>query len=73
MKQLDLNSLSVFITLYHAGSTQKAALKLNRSQSYVSKVLAKLTEDLGEPLFVRTSAGLEPTSYANNNYGIFGY
>ena len=66
MKQLDLNSLSVFITLYHAGSTQKAALKLNRSQSYVSKVLAKLTEDLGEPLFVRTSAGLEPTSYANN-------
>lgn len=46
---------------------------LNGSQSYISKVLAKLTEDLGEPLFVRTSAGLEPTSYANNNYGNFGY
>ncbi|MCJ8295037.1 MAG: LysR family transcriptional regulator [Colwellia sp.] len=33
-------------------STQKAALKLNRSQSYVSKVLAKLRDDLGEPLFL---------------------
>ena len=65
MKQLDLNSLSVFITLYHAGSTQKAALKLNRSQSYVSKVLSKLRDDTGDPLFVRTAIGLEPTRYAN--------
>jgi len=66
MKQPDLNSLSVFITLFHAGSTQKAALKLNRSQSYVSKVLSQLRDDLGDPLFVRTTQGLEPTSYANN-------
>jgi len=66
MKQLDLNSLSLFITLYQSGSTQKAALKLNRSQSYVSKVLAQLREDLADPLFVRTTNGLEPTSYANN-------
>ncbi|KGJ93872.1 LysR family transcriptional regulator [Colwellia psychrerythraea] len=65
MKQLDLNSLFVFITLYHAGSTQKAAVQLNRSQSYVSKVLSKLREELGDPLFVRTSSGLEPTSYAS--------
>lgn len=65
MKQLDLNSLSVFITLYYAGSTQKAALKLNRSQSYVSKVLSKLRDDMGDPLFVRTATGLEPTSYAS--------
>lgn len=65
MKQLDLNSLSVFITLYHAGSTQKAAFKLNRSQSYVSKVLSKLRDDIGDPLFVRTATGLEPTSYAS--------
>jgi hypothetical protein len=66
MKQLDLNSLSLFITLYNVGSTQKAAIKLNRSQSYVSKVLAQLREDLGDPLFLRTAKGLEPTSYANN-------
>lgn len=66
MKQLDLNSLSVFITLYHAGSTQKAAFKLNRSQSYVSKVLSKLRDELGDQLFIRSAAGLEPTTYAKN-------
>jgi hypothetical protein len=66
MKQLDLNSLSSFIILYQERSTQKAALKLNRSQSYVSKVLAQLRDDLGDPLFIRTATGLEPTSYANN-------
>ena len=66
MQQLDLNSLSLFITLYQVGSTQKAALKLNRSQSYVSKVLAQLREDLADPLFVRTATGLAPTSYANH-------
>lgn len=64
MKQLNLNALTVFLTLYHSGSTQKAALKLARSQSYVSKVLAHLREDLDDPLFIRTSSGLEPTSYA---------
>lgn len=64
MNQLNLNSLSVFITLYQAGSTQKAALKLNRSQSYVSKVLSKLRDEMRDPLFVRTTTGLEPTSYA---------
>ncbi len=66
MKKLDLNSLSVFISLYHAGSTQKAALQLNRSQFYVSKILSKLREEMSDPLFVRTTRGLEPTSYANN-------
>lgn len=66
MKQLDLNSLYLFITLYQEGSTKKAALKLNRSQSYVSKALVQLREELADPLFVRTATGLEPTSYANN-------
>lgn len=66
MKPLDLNSLSLFLALYQEGSTQKAALKLKRSQSYVSKVLAQLRDDLSDPLFVRTAKGLEPTTYANN-------
>ncbi|WP_394129951.1 LysR family transcriptional regulator [Shewanella maritima] len=62
---IDLNALQVFVVLYQTSSTQKAALKLGRSQSYVSKVLANLREDLDDPLFVRTSSGLHPTSYAN--------
>jgi hypothetical protein len=66
MKQLDLNLLFLFITLYQEGSTKKTALKLNRSQSYVSKALAQLREELDEPLFIRTATGLVPTSYASN-------
>ncbi|MGF1721985.1 LysR family transcriptional regulator [Vibrio kyushuensis] len=62
----DLNALHVFLALMHTRSTQRAATKLGRSQSYVSKVLAQLREDLGDPLFLRNSMGLVPTSYAES-------
>ncbi|MEZ9138740.1 MULTISPECIES: LysR family transcriptional regulator [unclassified Shewanella] len=62
---MDLNALNVFITLYRAGSTQRAAKQLGRSQSFVSKVLAQLREELSDPLFIRTANGLQPTSYAD--------
>lgn len=62
----DLNALHVFISLMQTNSTQRAAQKLGRSQSYVSKVLAQLREDLGDPLFVRDSSGLVPTDYAKS-------
>lgn len=61
---MDLNALTVFVTLFKTGSTLRAATKLNRSQSFVSKTLAQLREDLGDPLFIRTANGLQPTSYA---------
>lgn len=61
----DLNALHVFIAIYQTGSTLRAATRLGRSQSYVSKVLAQLRNDLNDPLFVRTSINLSPTSYAN--------
>lgn len=60
----DLNALHVFLSLMQTHSTQRAAQKLGRSQSYVSKVLAQLREDLGDPLFVREASGLVPTDYA---------
>ncbi len=60
----DLNSIPVFLALMQTHSTQRAALKIGRSQSYVSKVLAQLRDELGDPLFVRGSDGLTPTSYA---------
>ncbi|MDV5168703.1 LysR family transcriptional regulator [Photobacterium rosenbergii] len=60
----DLNALHVFLALMQTHSTTRAARKLGRSQSYVSKVLAQLREDLDDPLFVRTAEGLTPTSYA---------
>gem|GEM_PF-1898122 len=60
----DLNALHVFLALMQTHSTQRAAQKLGRSQSYVSKVLAQLRDDLADPLFVRSSEGLSPTTYA---------
>ncbi len=63
-----LNNLHVFIALMQTHSTQRAAKKLGRSQSYVSKVLAQLREDLDDPLFVRSAEGLSPTSYAVSIY-----
>ncbi|RKF19695.1 LysR family transcriptional regulator [Alginatibacterium sediminis] len=63
---MDLNNLPVFVAIYTTGSTQKAARFLNRSQSYVSKSLARLREELQDPLFVRTAAGMEPTSYSHD-------
>jgi hypothetical protein len=45
-------------------STQRAATKLGRSQSYVSKVLAQLREELDDQLFLRSADGLAPTEYA---------
>ncbi|MDA7747114.1 LysR family transcriptional regulator [Psychromonas sp.] len=61
----DLNALHVFVALYQTGSTLRAATRLGRSQSYVSKVLAQLREELNDPLFVRTSNSLEATNYAD--------
>ena len=46
------------------GSVVQAADKLGITQSAVSKHLAKLRHWLGDPLFVRTSSGLQPTPRA---------
>ncbi|USD43593.1 LysR family transcriptional regulator [Vibrio sp. SCSIO 43135] len=62
----DLNALHVFLALMQTRSTQKAAKKIGRSQSYVSKVLAQLREDLADPLFLREVSGLVPTNYAES-------
>ncbi|GEA59265.1 LysR family transcriptional regulator [Vibrio comitans] len=64
MRITDLNSLNVFLNLMQTHSTQRTAKKLGRSQSYISKVLAQLREELDDPLFTRSAEGLSPTSYA---------
>jgi len=61
----DLNALHVFLVLMQTRNTQRAAVKLGRSQSYVSKVLAQLREDLKDALFIRDATGLVATDYAS--------
>lgn len=61
METLELRQLSVFDEIYKTRSVSRAAENLGLGQPAVSIALAKLREHFADPLFVRTSAGMEPT------------
>ena len=63
MDALDFRLLSVFDEIYKTRSVTAAALALDLGQPAVSVALAKLRQQLGDPLFVRTSSGMEPTPF----------
>jgi len=52
---MDLAQLEVFLTVSREGRFSRAAEKLYRTQSAVSQTIRKLEEELGEPLFDRSS------------------
>jgi DNA-binding transcriptional LysR family regulator len=52
---MELSQLEVFLTVAHEGRFSRAAEKLFRTQSAVSQTIHKLEEELGEPLFDRSS------------------
>lgn len=64
MAKLDLEWLHVFVEVYRSGSVSRAAERLGLAQANTSVALAKLRRHFGDPLFVRTSRGMEPTPYA---------
>src|SRR5260370_4625988 len=53
--RMDLGQLEVFLTVVREGKFSRAAEKLHRTQSAVSQSIHKLEEDVGEPLFDRSS------------------
>ena len=61
---IDLNLLPKFRALYRRRSVSAAAHDLHLTQSAVSNALAKMRSLFGDELFVRTSAGMEPTTLA---------
>jgi DNA-binding transcriptional LysR family regulator len=61
LKNIDLRLISVVGELHRTRSVSAAALNLSLSQSTVSMALAKLRRHFDDPLFVRTSIGMEPT------------
>jgi DNA-binding transcriptional LysR family regulator len=68
---MELSQLEVFLTVAREGRFSRAAEKLFRTQSAVSQTIRKLEEELGEPLFDRSSregvltdAGLTLQKYA---------
>lgn len=64
MSELDLRHLRIFVALYSFKNVTRASEAVGLSQSSVSVVLAQLREHYGDPLFVRTSGGMQPTPRA---------
>lgn len=61
---LDPRLLRLFDALFATGSVTKAAEKLGQSQPTVSIWLARLRNELNDPLFIRSAEGMLPTPRA---------
>jgi DNA-binding transcriptional LysR family regulator len=64
MKPFDMNLLPVALAVFEEKSVSGAARRLGMSQPAVSVALNKLRAALGDPLFVRTTQGMQPTPRA---------
>ena len=64
LKDVDLNLLVVFNQLLIERGVSKVAGNLGLSQPAVSNALARLRKLTGDPLFLRTTKGMEPTPFA---------
>lgn len=60
---MDIKQLEYFVAACEHGNISSAAKCLYTSQSYVSKVISSLEQELGRKLFVRCSHGIRLTPY----------
>lgn len=64
LDHFDLNLLRAFLAIWREGHVGRAAQSLGMSQPALSAALKRLREQLGDPLFVKTRHGMQPTPYA---------
>lgn len=64
LHRLDLNLLVTFEVLMDEGSVAGAAEKLGKTPSAVSHALARLREQLGDPLMVKVGGRMQPSPFA---------
>lgn len=64
IEKADLNLLKSLRALLSERHVGRAAKRMHVSQSAMSHTLARLRDTFGDPLFVRTATGLEPTARA---------
>ena len=64
LRRFDLNLLVVFDVLMAQRSVTRAAERLGRTQSAVSHSLARLREQLGDPLLIKGGRRMQPTAFA---------
>jgi DNA-binding transcriptional LysR family regulator len=69
VQDVDLNLLRVFDAVLHEGGVTAAAARLELTQPAVSNALARLRKLFGDPLFVRTPAGMDATPFARELAG----
>src|SRR5271170_7366966 len=61
---VDLKLLMILDEVYKTGSVSRAAANIGMTRPSISIALAKLRNTFNDPLFVRTSRGIEPTPHA---------
>lgn len=64
-REFDLNLLRVLVSMHRCRSVSRAAEELELSQPATSLALGRLRKSLGDPLFVRSPAGMLPTPRCN--------
>lgn len=62
---LEPKLLLLFVLLYNTRSVSRAAEELEQSQPNISAWLSRLREHFGDPLFVKTATGMQPTPRAD--------
>lgn len=64
LSKIDLNLLVTFEALMDTGSVTKAAEQVGRTQSAVSHALARLRDQVGDPLLVKVGGKMRPSPFA---------
>jgi DNA-binding transcriptional LysR family regulator len=64
IRHIDLNLLLAFDAIFEEKSITRAANRLNLTQPALSNALNRLRDTLNDPLFVRSSHGMNPTHRA---------
>jgi len=62
---MNIRKLEAFVRAVELGSLSKAAEELGYTQSGISHMMQSLEEEIGFPLMVRTSAGIQPNNEGN--------
>ncbi|MCL2657117.1 MAG: LysR substrate-binding domain-containing protein [Betaproteobacteria bacterium] len=65
---MDIRQLRYFVSIVDYGSLGKAAEKLYVAQPSLSQQIAKLENDVGVPLLIRSSQGVKPTAAGQAMY-----
>ncbi|MBI2726504.1 MAG: LysR family transcriptional regulator [Polaromonas sp.] len=61
---MDIKLLKIFEAIFRTGNLSRVADEFDCSQPAISIALGRLREHFGDPLFVRTSSGMQATPYA---------